>query len=97
MGALALWAPKRQRGTAIDVVVADDQSSLRSERNDLRSHFRGQGLASFVVPNVSLGTADSSAQRLLRDAEALADGLQVMHWFILAPLLHLVNSAPVSD
>ena len=68
-----------QFGVAVHVVERDGQTPTRAEVDDLACHVWREGLASLVVTYVSLGATDAIGHRLLGNAEAFSDGLEVVH------------------
>ena len=81
---------QRQLNVAVDVVIGKDDAEIARSVGDQPSrHLRQQGLASFVVVNVALGTADAVTQGLLGDSEVFSDASKVVHPQILAVLLIL--------
>jgi hypothetical protein len=77
------------------VIERQSQSVLSGEIDELFGHVWRQGLASLVVAYVALGAAEAVSHRLLRYAEVFANGLEVVHARIVAPLGRSVNSGDI--
>lgn len=84
-----------QLGGAVHVIERQTQSVLSGKIDQLLCHVRRQGLTTFVVTNIPLGAAEAVSHCLLRDAEVVAYGLEVVHAQIVAPLGCKVNSGDI--
>lgn len=69
----------RQWRVSIDMVVANVKPASGGKRDEPRSNFRKQGLASLVMTHIALSAADALGKHLLRHAKTFTNGFQVVH------------------